>query len=447
MSQRAHPLHEEVVAAMYAERVDPFERRFHGDSQEDAMKQSALARERELQAAPVPSYQSTNLDFWKGFNTNQKYLQAKSAADLRKQARKKKQKPQKTQQVKPLSLPKHELKHQDQKTPARDLTCKFPPPPQARGEDVLVYEVEDLLKFANKKNSKGYNPKPLEVIDPLMAGGGGFDEFGKPVGVVYSYNPEDDLDNIRSPAGGVKSTRPSPRDDKDVSGDVSGSRSGGAQDSFSHSELLVAGESGLVVGERDSFVLPPPTTSPLTRHRHESFASSSFLEKNSVVSASGTVVPSLNLSTVIASQISKSEMSKNEKGEDTMEDDITVENTFGLDENTNELDQQPSFAFTDNEDFLFQKSMMDGTLGTTTVMDDLTKQSTAVPIRKTSAKERRKQARARENHKKLLAPVAGCHGDIGCAVRGGIMGQEPSRPKPGIRGGFVVRAWHHGFIL
>jgi len=207
-----------------------------------------------------------------------------------------------------------------------------------------------------------------------------------------------------------------------------GSDEGGGQGSFWRSEDLGAA-SGLVVGEQDSHILPESTSSPSAPQQLTE--SSSALDKPSIVSASGTVVPSLNLSNVIASQISKSEKSKQEKGADNTDDDNTAgDNTFGFDDNTNELDQQPSFAFTDNEDFLFQKSMMDVTMATNTVMDDLTKQSTAAPPRKKSAKERRKQAQAREKRKKLLAPVSGAHGDIGTAVPGGQMSLEPARPKP-----------------
>jgi hypothetical protein len=429
MTSRAFPLHEEVVAAMYTEQVDPMERTFHAPASQDGMRVTALQREEA--AGAVPSYRSTNLDFWRGFSTNQKYLQAKSAADVRKQARKKKPR----RQINPLLVnrgkPSLAVQVQDQKLPPRNLTCKFPPPAAALSSgEGLVYEVQDLLRFAAKKHSRHYRPQPLEERDP-QAAALALNEWGQEVGVVYRYIPEEDPDYVPPTLTHTHTEE--------------GSR---------------AGTAGALEKEEPPGLSSPsgPLDSPshldlsLDQNQNPSLLDSSCaspsLEKQSQSFVSGpTVVPSLNLSAVLASQISAGSKKKEEAagatdGVDIVDDDAqTADSTFACDDNMNDnLDQQPSFAFTEgNEDFLFAKSMMDVTLATNTVMDDETKEGTAPHPRSRSRSRGKKSAKGRgatqqkqqQQQRQRLKPVKGVYGDIGASAPGGKMGQGPSRPKPG----------------
>ena len=429
---------------MYSKNVDPMERNFHSGM--DKMKSEALFRQHLEESNPVPSYRSTNLDFWKGFNVNQKYLKAKSAADIRKQAKKKKKK------MNPLLNLKNEmpaLQLQDQKTPARSLTCKFPPPAaELFRENRLSYDVKDLMKFSSKKNDPKYRPRPLEVIDPFACDsregviyqppGKKKDEETTEVNEKMKTHKEGGAEGNMSLVVGEHESHihqsgssPSVNKSSTSSGELAG---------HSNSDERVRNENStdkdlLMVGEGDSHVLLSPsavqnTSSSMDNRFHDSFASNT-LEKHSV---SGTVVPSLNLSGVIASQISDSKIKERDSGYDN-DDNRTADFAFIDEDATDNLDQQPSFAFTDgNEDFLFAKSMMDGTFATNTVVDDQTKGTipTCDPSKRLiSRKERRRLRREREAKKKLLKPMKGVYGDIGGLVSGGMMGQGPARQKQG----------------
>lgn len=449
MTSRAFPLHEEVVSAMYAERVDPMERTYHASS--------PRLQQEEVEEI-VPSYRSTNLDFWKGFNKNQKYLQAKSAADLRKTAaRKQREKrrppPRKTN---PLLLargkPTQRELMQDQRTPARNLACKMPPPVVVLGGGAgagggPVYEVEDLLRFARKKPGPHTATQLVQQDDRARSAAGG---------VVYQA-PHPDEEEQEQGIDKDKERRHKKKDK--IKSDEEEDEGGGGR--ASSREKKAAQEEG---GEEQAKGQLEASNSNSNGNNpfQESFTSNS-LEKHSF--ASGTVVPSLNLSAVVASQISdsQSQTKKQEDGEEedkktvdeNTDDNQTAESAFGFDENNtngnNTFGQQPSFAFTEggNEDFLFARSMMDdegNTFATNTLMgDDQTKATLPTTChgehdhdpargqrgRGASAKQRRRQKREREAKRQLLRPVKGLYGDIGSSVKGGQVAQAPSRPPPG----------------
>ena len=434
---------------MYAERVDPMERTFHAPS-------PRLQAGEDNEEEGVPSYRSTNLDFWKGFNKNQKYLQAKSAADLRKtmarkQREKKRPPPKKTN---PLLLtrgkPMQRELVQDQKTPSRNLACKLRPPAHALGgSGGPVYEVEDLLRFARKKPGPHYCPQPLPQDDYARG----------TAGVVYQYHPpEEEEKEDEEEKGGTGAGGDFQRTHKQGMEELQGQGQGQGQEGQEEgnprpSEHLDASSSFPLLSTNDT------NDNDNDNNAFQESFTSNTLGKHSF--ASGTVVPSLNLSAVLASQISGSQSHShsqtNKKTEDGGVDDKntvddTDDNRTGVDESNTHgnstFGQQPSFAFTEggNEDFLFAKSMMEdegNTFATNTLMgDDLTKATLPTTCQHgalgksgtkapQSAKHKRREEREREAKKQLLRPVIGVYGDIGSNVKGGQLAQSPSRPPPG----------------